>query len=182
MKNREVIIGVSGGIAAFKTAALVSQLVQSGICVTVGMSSAALKFIQPATFAALTGREVATKIFDESHYPLGTHIELASRADLFCVAPASADFLAKCANGIADDLLTTLYLAFSGTVLFAPAMNCDMWAKAAVQRNVNQLSEDGVQLIGPDTGWLSCQKTGEGRMASPESISHSIRESLKTAQ
>src|SRR5262245_51841587 len=119
MTGQEIVVGVTGGIAAFKTAALVSQLVQGGAGVTVVMTAAAEKFIGPATFAALTGRPVARAIFDEAQYPLGAHVMLAEKAKLLVVAPASADFLAKAATGAADDLLSTLYLAFTGRVLMA---------------------------------------------------------------
>ena len=170
MTGREIIVGVTGGIAAYKTAMLVSRLVQNGTGVTVVMTEAARQFIGEATFAALTGRPVATKIFDEGSYPLGVHIELAEKRDLLVVAPASADFLAKAAGGQADDLLTTLYLAFSAPVLMAPAMNTAMWEKPAVQRNVAQLRADGVQFVDPESGWLSCRQVGSGRMAEPEKI------------
>ena len=178
MNGREIVVGVTGGIAAYKTAALVSQLVQAGAGVTVVTTAAAEQFVGPATFAALTGRPVARKIFDEAQFPLGAHIELAERAELLVVAPASADFLAKAAHGLADDLLSTLYLAFSGRVLLAPAMNTAMWEKAAVQRNVAQLRADGVQFIDPDSGWLSCRQVGAGRMAAPERILEVVRETL----
>jgi phosphopantothenoylcysteine decarboxylase len=170
MTGREIIVGVTGGIAAYKTAMLVSQLVQNGAGVTVVMTEAAEQFVGRATFAALTGRSVATKIFDEAHYPLGAHIQLAENKDLLVVAPASADFLAKAATGQAADLLTTLYLAFTGPVIVAPAMNSAMWEKPAVQRNVAQLRSDGVQFVEPESGWLSCRQTGAGRMAPPETI------------
>lgn len=175
MQGRELLIGVTGGIAAYKTAALVSQLVQGGAGVSVVMTEAAQHFVGAATFAALTGRPVAIKSFDESSFPLGAHIQLAQKAELFCVAPATADFMAKTAQGHADDLLSTLYLAFAGKVLFAPAMNNEMWAKAAVQRNVNQLRQDGVHFVDPEEGWLSCRTRGAGRMAAPESIFEAIR-------
>jgi phosphopantothenoylcysteine decarboxylase/phosphopantothenate--cysteine ligase len=175
MTGREIVVGVTGGIAAFKTAALVSQLVQSGTGVTVVMTAAAEKFVGPATFAALTGRPVARFIFDATEYPLSAHVTLAERAELLVVAPASADFLAKAAHGLADDLLSTLYLAFSGPVLFAPAMNTAMWEKAAVQRNITQLRTDGVQFVEPGSGWLSCRQVGVGRMAEPEAILAAIR-------
>lgn len=170
MSRREVIVGVSGGIAAYKAAALVSRLAQSGHGVTVVMTDAATRFVGPATFAALTGRPVATDVFSETSYPLGPHIEVARGADLLCVAPASANFLAKSALGLADDLLSTLYLAFTGPVLMAPAMNSEMWNKPAVQRNVEWLRADGVSFVGPDSGWLSCRDVGAGRMAEPEEI------------
>ena len=149
MNAREVVIGVTGGIAAYKTAAMVSQLVQSGINVTVVMTAAAEKFVAAATFAALTGRPVAREMFDDESLPLGPHIELARRAELLCVAPATANFLAKAASGLADDLLSTLYLACKAPVLVAPAMNAEMWSKEAVQRNVAQLREDGVHFAEP---------------------------------
>jgi phosphopantothenoylcysteine decarboxylase len=170
LANREILIGVTGGIAAYKTAMLVSKLVQAGAKVTVAMTSAATKFVGPPTFAALTGRNVATEIFDDPDYPLGAHITLAQQAELFCVAPATANFLAKCAHGLADDLLSTLYLATAAPVLVAPAMNCEMWEKAATQRNLKHLADDGVQIIDPESGWLSCRQQGKGRMADPETI------------
>ena len=177
MHDREVLIGVTGGIAAYKTAALVSQLVQAGAGVTVAMSEAALQFVGTATFAALTARPVAVKVFDDA-YSAGAHIELARRAELFCLAPVTANFLAKAASGLADDLLSTLYLSFVGPVLVAPAMNCQMWAKKAVQRNVSQLRDDGVQFVDPEEGWLSCRDQGVGRMAAPERIFTAIEERL----
>jgi len=173
MQGREVIVGVTGGVAAYKTAALVSRLVQEGAGVSVVMTSAAKAFVGEATFAALSGRPVASEIFDRAH-PLGAHISLARPADTLCIAPASADFMAKMAHGLADDLLSTLYLAFEGRVMIAPAMNCEMWEKPAVQRNAAQLADDGVEFIGPDVGWLSCRVQGRGRMASPESIYEAI--------
>lgn len=182
MNAREVLVGVTGGIAAFKTAALVSQLVQSGVHVTVVMTAAAERFVGKATFAALTGRPVATEIFDETQFPLGAHISLAQRARLLCIAPATANFLAKAAQGASDDLLSTLYLCFRGPVLVAPAMNCEMWQHPAVQRNVEQLGLDGVQIIAPEEGWLSCRQQGVGRMASPERIFEAIQQKLVQEQ
>ena len=170
LANREILIGVTGGIAAYKTAMLVSKLVQAGAKVTVAMTPAAAKFVGPPTFAALTGRNVATEVFDDPDYPLGAHITLAQQAELFCVAPATANFLAKCAHGLADDLLSTLYLATPASVLVAPAMNCEMWEKPATQRNLEQLVADGVQVVDPESGWLSCRQQGKGRMADPETI------------
>jgi phosphopantothenoylcysteine decarboxylase/phosphopantothenate--cysteine ligase len=178
MKGREVLVGVSGGIAAYKTAAMVSQMVQLGVRVQVAMTPAAQQFVGTATFAALTGRPVATQVFDDRQFPLGAHIMLAEQCELMCVAPATADYLAKTAAGIADDLLSTLYLSFTGPVLMAPAMNSDMWAKPAVQRNVQQLQRDGVIVVEPDSGWLSCRKSGPGRMADADRIYRHIRDAL----
>lgn len=169
MTGKRVVVGVTGGIASFKVAALVSQLVQSQVEVTVVMTSAARQFIAPATFAALTGRSVAMEVFDPQ-FPLGAHIQLAQSNDVLCIAPATADFLAKMAHGVADDLLSTLYLGFAGPVLIAPAMNDQMWLHRAVQRNVAQLLEDGVHLVSPNAGWLSCRQSGVGRMAEPDEI------------
>jgi phosphopantothenoylcysteine decarboxylase/phosphopantothenate--cysteine ligase len=179
MTSREVIIGVSGGIAAYKTAALVSQLVQGGVGVSVVMTAAAREFIGPATFAALTGRPVLENVFDNERHPLGAHIELAERGELLCVAPATANVLAKAATGMADDLLSTLLLSFTGPVLLAPAMNCEMWEKPAVQRNVAQLRRDGFHFVDPEEGWLSCRKRGMGRMAAPEKILAAIQHLLE---
>ncbi len=179
MTSREIVIGCSGGIAAYKTAALVSQLVQAGANVSVVMTAASREFIGPATFAALTGRPVFERIFDETAHPLGAHIELAQRGQLLCVAPATANLLAKAAYGLADDLLSTLLLSFTGPVLLAPAMNCEMWDKPVVQRNVAQLRRDGIHFVDPEEGWLSCRQKGVGRMAAPEKIFEAIGELLR---
>lgn len=174
MNGREIVVGVCGGIASYKSAALVSSLVQSGAGVSVVLTSAGRQFVGESTFAALSGRPVQTQMFEPSS-PLGPHIELAATADILCVAPATADFLSRSAHGLADDLLSTLYLSFTGPTLFAPAMNCEMWGKPAVQRNVKQLSEDGVHMVGPEEGWLSCRNRGVGRMAAPETILAAIK-------
>jgi phosphopantothenoylcysteine decarboxylase/phosphopantothenate--cysteine ligase len=173
----ELVIGVSGGIAAFKTAALVSSLVQKGHGVSVVMTRAARKFVGPATFRALTNRPVVMDQFD-ARFPLGAHIELADKAALLCVAPASADLLAKAACGLADDLLSTLLLSFPGPVLMAPAMNSAMWEKRSVQRNVATLRSDGIHLVDPQQGWQSCRRVGIGRMAEPADIEAAIEELL----
>ena len=176
MTGRELLIGVSGGIAAYKTAALVSQLVQAGAGVTVLMTRAAQQLVGPKTFKALSGRPVYTRVFGRGAHP---HIELAARAELLCVAPATANILAKAACGLADDLLSTVLLSFDGPVLMAPAMNALMWQKPAVQRNVAQLRADGIVLIDPEEGYLSCGMTGPGRMAEPEAIFQAIAERLE---
>ena len=172
-RSPEIILAVTGGIAAYKSAMIASKLVQSGAEVTAVLTRSALAFIGEPTFAALTGRPVATQVFDQA-YPLGAHIELAQRAQLLVIAPATADFLAKAAQGLADDLLSTLYLCFTGPVLVAPAMNSEMWSKPAVQRNVSQLRTDGVHFVDPEEGWLSCRQSGAGRMADPEKILQAI--------
>jgi phosphopantothenoylcysteine decarboxylase len=179
MTGRELVVGVAGGIAAYKTAALVSQLVQSGAGVSVVMTRSAGRFIGPATFEALTGRAVLHNTFDEPGHPLGAHIDMAS-ADLLCIAPCTANVLAKAAHGLADDLLSTLVLSFTGPILLAPAMNSQMWDKPAVQRNVAQLRQDGFHFVDPEAGWLSCRQEGMGRMAAPERIFAAIGELLGT--
>jgi phosphopantothenoylcysteine decarboxylase/phosphopantothenate--cysteine ligase len=178
LSGTEIVVGVTGGIAAFKTAAMVSKLVQDGAGVSVVMTEAACRFIGPPTFEALTGRPVYRTVFDNSEFPLGAHIGLAEKARLLCVAPATADFMSKAAHGTADDLLSTLYLAFGGRVLMAPAMNTQMWAAPAVARNVAQLKADGVTIIEPGEGWLSCRTKGTGRMAEPEAIRAAIEKAL----
>lgn len=177
--HREIIVGVTGGVAAYKSAMLVSRLVQTGLGVTVVTTPAAEKFIGPAALAALSGRPVARELFDPA-FPLGAHISLAERGELLVIAPASADFMAKAALGLADDLLSTLYLAFTGPVLMAPAMNTAMWNHVAVQRNVQRLRDDGVQFIDPEAGWLSCRQQGAGRMAAWESIAAAVQTRLDT--
>ena len=178
MNGREVVIGVSGGIAAYKTAALVSRLVQAGAGVSVVMTRSAAELIGPKTFEALTGRPVRTSVFGPGGHG-HPHIELARKGELLCVAPATANILAKAAHGLADDLLSTLLLSFKGPVLMAPAMNTSMWDKPAVQRNAAQLRNDGLVLIGPEEGYLSCGETGAGRMASPEQIFEAIADCLQ---
>ncbi len=176
MKGRELLIGVTGGIAAYKTAALVSQLVQAGAGVTVVMTRSATRLVAPKTFEALSGRPVALNVFGRGAHP---HIEVAQRAELLCVAPATANILAKAACGLADDLLSTVLLAFDGPVLMAPAMNTVMWQKPAVQRNLAQLRADGVVMIEPGEGHLSCGMYGPGRMAEPETIFQAIAAKLE---
>jgi len=181
LAGREIVVGVSGGIAAYKAAALTSLLVQRGAGVTAVLTSSARRFVGTATFAALTGRPVASRTFAPATFPLGGHIELAARADLVVVAPATADFLAKAAQGMADDLLSTLLLCAECPVLVAPAMNSAMWSKAAVQRNVRQIEADGLSIVAPGTGWLSCRQQGTGRMAEPDEIMAAIEKALAAA-
>lgn len=177
----QVLLGVTGGVAAFKAAQLASTLVQRGFDVQAVMTEAAQAFIGKATLAALSGRPVATAVFDP-RYPLGAHIELAQASDILCVAPATADFLANAAQGAAGDLLSTLYLAFQGPVLLAPAMNSEMWEHPAVQRNLEQLRLDGVRIVPPQEGWLSCRRRGSGRMADPETIISAIDQALSSTE
>ena len=181
MEKREILLGVTGGIAAYKTAGLASKLVQAGACVSVVMTRSAQQLVGSATFEALTGRPVYRRLFAPREHYRGEHIGLARRAELFVVAPATANFLAKAAHGIADDLLSTLALSVTSPVLLAPAMNAEMWHKPAVQRNIAQLREDGVHFVEPGTGWLSCGEVGTGRMAEPQEILERIRQLLDCA-
>lgn len=170
MTGREILLGVSGGIAAYKSADLCSKLVQAGASVSVVMTESAAQFIGPTTFEALTGRPVCSHLFHPVEHFRGEHIGLAQRAELFVVAPATAHFLAQAAGGFASDLLSTLVLTATCPLILAPAMNCEMWAKPAVQRNVQQLRADGVHFVDPGSGWLSCGQVGAGRMAEPVEI------------
>lgn len=174
----EIVLGVTGGIAAYKAAELASKLVQGGAGLTAVLTAAAEKFIGATTFEALTARPVYRDLFAPQEHFQGEHIGLARRADLLVIAPASADFLAKLAHGIADDLLSTLALAVTCPILVAPAMNSDMWAKPAVRRNVAQLRADGLHFAEPGDGWLSCGQVGPGRMAEPAEILAKITEIL----
>ncbi|MFK7817296.1 MAG: flavoprotein [Planctomycetaceae bacterium] len=170
MKDREILVGITGGIAAYKTADLVSRLVQNEARVSVVMTDSATKFIGATTFEALTGRPVNIGLFNPQEHHQGEHIGLARRAELTVIAPATASTMARIANGMSDDLLSTCVLVTTAPVLLAPAMNCEMWDKASVQRNVNQIKADGHHIIEPGSGWLSCGQVGAGRMAEPSEI------------
>ena len=174
LKSFEILLGVSGGIAAYKAAELTSQLVQAGAGVTVAMTPHALHFVGKLTFGALTGREVCVDLFEQPEIYDTRHIEATCQADLLVVAPATANFLAKAATGISDDLLSTLFIAHDGLKLIAPAMNHRMWAAAATRRNVATLKEDGCVFVGPEEGTLACRETGPGRLAEPEQIAKAI--------
>ena len=171
---KEILLGISGGIAAYKSAMLTSLLVQRGFGVSVVMTRAATKLVDPKTFEALSGRVARWSTFRSDR--IHAHIELARNADLFCIAPATANIIGKAANGIADDLLSTLILSFEGPILLAPAMNETMWKKPVLQRNVRQLIEDGTVVVGPESGRMSCGEIGCGRMTEPEKILEKICE------
>ena len=172
LSGKEVLLGVCGGIAAYKAASLASLLVKSGLGVTVVMTESATKLVAPKTFEALTRRPVATSMWDTRL--VHPHIDLARQAEVFCVAPATANIMAKAACGLADDLMSATILAFGGKLLMAPAMNTVMWEKSATQRNYKTLLDDGVQMLGPETGRLSCGESGPGRMIAPEDIFDAI--------
>lgn len=163
---------VCGGIAAYKSAALVSRLVQRGCGVSVAMTRNARRFVGPLTFEALCGRPVALSMWRGRGRI--EHLSLTERAELVVVAPATANIIAKLAQGIADELVSTLLLGAPGPVLLAPAMNTRMWQHPATQRNVARLREDGHLLVGPEEGWQACGAVGPGRMAEPEAIVDAI--------
>lgn len=177
-RGREILIGVTGGIAAYKVADLTSKLVQTGAGVSVMMTEAAERFVGHTTFEALTSRPVHRKLFAPQEHFQGEHIGLPRRAEVLVIAPATADMLGKLAHGFADDLISTAALVATCPILVAPAMNCEMWAKPAVQRNVATLRADGLHIIEPGSGWLSCGQVGAGRMAEAAEIFESIRQVL----
>src|SRR5882672_7689215 len=163
--NRRVLLGVTGGIAAYKVAELARLLMGNNVEVQVAMTAAATRFVTPATFQALTGKPVVTDLWDASFPSSMAHIELSRGVDAILVAPASADFMAKLAQGHADDLLSTTCLARNCPLLVAPAMNREMWDAAPTQRNVAQLRADGVMVLGPAAGDQACGEVGMGRMS-----------------
>src|SRR5579863_2071582 len=179
-----VTVGVSGGIAAYKAAELVRGLQRRGMEVHVVMTEAATRFVQPLTFAALTGHKVITSLWDDSDDNKATyessieHIGEAQWTEALVVAPATANILAKFAHGIADDFLTTMYLATNAPVLVAPAMNVNMWDHPATQANLDILRQRGVRVIEPGTGELACGMVGAGRMAEPDAIADAVLNAL----
>ena len=181
-----ITLGVTGGVAAYKAAELVRLLQQDGFSVQIVMTRGAREFVTPLTFAALSGQKVITDLFEKSSAGEANlesaieHIAVAQRTDLLLVAPATADILAKFACGIADDFLTTLYLATTAPVIVAPAMNVNMWNHAATQENVEMLRARGVKIVNPDEGYLACGMTGAGRLAGQQEIVVAVRETLHT--
>jgi phosphopantothenoylcysteine decarboxylase/phosphopantothenate--cysteine ligase len=173
--NRTVLLGLTGGIAAYKAAELARLLIQDGFAVQAVMTAAATRFVAPATLQALTGRPVHTDLWDAGVPNSMAHIDLSRNADLILVAPASADFLAKLAGGLADDLLSTLCLARDCPLMVAPAMNRQMWERAATRRNIATLEKDGVTILGPASGDQACGETGMGRMLEPEELLQAVR-------
>jgi len=171
---RKVLLGVTGGIAAYKSPDLVRRLIEQGAEVQVVMSRGAQQFVTALTFQAVSGREVRDDLWDESSEAAMGHIELARWADEIIIAPATADFLAKLAHGFAEDLLTTLCLATTAPITVAPAMNRQMWANAATQANVRVLKERGVRFLGPASGEQACGEVGVGRMLEPAQIAAEI--------
>ncbi len=186
MNPLRITLGVTGGVAAYKAAELVRRLQQDDFSVQVVMTRGAREFVTPLTFAALSGQKVITDLFagpeanGEANLDSAIeHIAVAQRTDLLLVAPATADILAKFAQGIADDFLTTLYLASTAPVVVAPAMNVNMWNHAATQANLDVLHSRGVHVVNPDEGYLACGMTGAGRLAGQEQIVAAVREALR---
>jgi phosphopantothenoylcysteine decarboxylase / phosphopantothenate---cysteine ligase len=183
-----ITLGVTGGIAAYKSAELVRRLQDEGHTIQVVMTRAAREFITPLTFAALSGQRVITDLFSNQPGGEGSldsaidHIAVAQKTDLLLVAPATADILAKFARGVADDFLTTLHLASTAPMVIAPAMNVNMWQHTATQENVATLRARGVRIVEPSEGYLACGMTGSGRLAEQDEILKAVREALQEEQ
>lgn len=173
-KTKRILLGITGGIAAYKSAELLRELQRQGADVQVVMSEAACQFITPVTMQALSGKPVFTGMWDSRVANGMPHIELSRDRDAIVIAPATADFLAKLVQGVADDLLSTLCLARECPLLVAPAMNRQMWDNPATQRNLAQLRADGIVVLGPDSGDQACGETGMGRMLEPEDLARQI--------
>lgn len=179
LTGKKIMLGVTGGIAAYKAAELVRLFIKAGAQVDVAMTEAATRFITPLTFQALTGRTVWTDPWDTRMSNGMAHINLTREADLALIAPATADFMAKLAHGMADDLLSALCLARDCPLYVAPAMNLQMWGNPATQRNVAQLRADGVRIVGPASGEQACGEVGEGRMLEPQDIYEIVASALQ---
>lgn len=168
--TKKIVLGITGGVAAYKSAELTRLLIKAGMQVQVVMTEAACQFITPTTLQALSGKPVYTNMWASDIDNGMPHIELSRDADAILIAPASADFIAKLVHGGADDLLSTLCLARDCALLVAPAMNKQMWENPATQRNIKQLQEDGITVLGPDAGEQACGEVGVGRMLEPEAL------------
>lgn len=175
LAEKRIVLGVCGGIAAYKAAALTSKLTQAGAQVHVILTENAMKFVQPATFQALSHQPVYTDTFSEPDPHVISHIDLADKADLVLIAPATANVIGKIANGIADDMLTTMLLATKAPVMIAPAMNVNMYEHPAVAANMEKLASFGYRFIEPGVGLLACGWVGKGRLAEPEEIVEAVQ-------
>ncbi|CAG1008575.1 phosphopantothenoylcysteine decarboxylase [Phycisphaerales bacterium] len=182
VRGARILVGVTGGIAAYKTAMVVSRLAQAGATVTVAMTDAATRFVTPLTFQALSGQAVYTSQWEHIESKDPQHVSLATASSLAVVAPCSMDCLAKVATGRTDDVVTLILSAIDRSktpVLLCPSMNSVMWSQPSTQRNVKQLRDDGFRLVGPDDGWQACRTIGTGRMSEPESILNEIASVLR---
>ncbi|MBX3616849.1 bifunctional phosphopantothenoylcysteine decarboxylase/phosphopantothenate--cysteine ligase CoaBC [Nitrosomonas sp.] len=177
---KHIVLGITGGVAAYKAAELARLLTQNGVEVQTVMTEAACQFINSATFQSLTGQPVYTNLWETNASYNMAHINLSRDADMILIAPASADFIAKIANGLADDLLTALCLARDCQLLVAPAMNRQMWENAATQRNVSRLQQDGVRILGPASGEQACGEVGMGRMLEVSELLQSVQDCLQS--
>jgi phosphopantothenoylcysteine decarboxylase len=179
--GREILIGISGGIAVYKVCTVVSRLAQAGAGVTVLMTEAATHFVQPLTFQALSGRAVYTSPWQHSEAHDPQHIAIADRCDVALVAPCTMDMMGKLVTGRTDDVVSLALSAIDRSrtpVLLAPAMNDAMWNQASTRRNAAQLEADGFGLVGPGTGWQACRHVGTGRMVEPEDLVEALQRSL----
>ncbi len=179
LNHRKIVLGVTGGIAAYKSAYLTRLLIKAGAEVQVIMTRAATKFVTPLTFESLTNREVAVEMFEEQKFVGTRHISYAEWADLLVIAPATADFLAQIANGFCPELLSTVVCAARKPILIAPAMNDGMWENPAVQANVETLKARNIEFVSVGIGEMACQSFGPGRMAEPDEIFENIVEILQ---
>ena len=182
LKDKTVVIGVSGGIAVYKTLDVVSRLRKLGVNVNVIMTKSATEFVTPLSFQSLSQNYVVCDMFEDPKTWDVEHISLAKRADVFLIAPATANVIGKIANGIADDMLTTTVMATKATVLIAPAMNTNMYENPILQRNINTLKELGYNFVEPESGRLACGDTGKGKLASPETIVDEVVKLLSKGQ
>lgn len=182
LKNKTVVIGVSGGIAVYKTLDVISRLKKLGVNVNVIMTKSATEFVAPLSFQSLSQNYVVCDIFEDPKTWDVEHISLAKRADVFLIAPATANVIGKIANGIADDMLTTTVMATKAKVLIAPAMNTNMYENKIVQKNINILKELGYGFVDPESGRLACGDIGKGKLASPETIVDEVVKLLSKEQ
>ena len=178
MKGAHILLGVTGSIAAYKAAALTRRLMEGGAEVTVVMTASAQRFVTPLTFETLSRRPVLTSMWDRSQYPEPVHVTTAEWADLLVVAPASANFIGKLANGIADDLLSCLAISVKRAPVVAPAMNDEMLKHPAVQQNLRTLEKRGCMIVGPVRGRLATGKVARGRLAELDDIARAVRAAL----
>lgn len=174
LPGKEVVLGVTGSIAAYKACELASRLVEWGVVVTPVLTKSACQLVCPATFEAITGRRAVVEMFEPLQNPEVEHIAVATRADLFLIAPATANILAKAAHGIADDWLSTTLLATRAPILFAPAMNTNMYTHPATRENIETLRRRGCRFIGPESGRLACRTVGPGRLIDPAAILEAV--------
>lgn len=182
LKDKTVVIGVSGGIAVYKTLDVISRLRKLGVNVNVIMTKSATEFVTPLSFQSLSQNYVVCDMFEDPKTWDVEHISLAKRADVFLIAPATANVIGKIANGIADDMLTTTVMATKAKVLIAPAMNTNMYENPILQRNINTLKELGYNFVEPESGRLACGDTGKGKLASPETIVDEVVKLLSKEQ